>query len=231
MRRLRIALLNASHGAEHTPRNFRRELDADLAEFDVTAGELPTDHDFDAAVVTGSRASVYWDREWIVPTAEWVRRAHEQDMPLLGVCWGHQLIAHALGGTVADMGEYEIGYRTIERTAADPLLAGIDAEFLAFTTHSDAVVDLPPGATEIAENDYGNHGFQVGNAFGVQFHPEYDPDSARRVTNEKDDLDAERKQAVLDGITDANYERACKTKQLFDNFTRYVRDRRPVAAD
>jgi GMP synthase (glutamine-hydrolysing) len=231
MRRLRIALLNASHGAEHTPRNFRRELDADLAEFDVTAGELPADHDFDAAVVTGSRASVYWDRDWIAPTTAWVREAHERAIPLLGVCWGHQCIAHALGGTVADMGEYEIGYRTIERTADDPLLAGLDRAFLAFTTHSDAVTALPPGATEIATNDYGNHGFRIGDAFGVQFHPEYDPASARRVTNEKDDLDPERKQAVLDGITEDNYAAACETKRLFDNFTAYVRERRPVAAD
>jgi GMP synthase (glutamine-hydrolysing) len=139
------------------------------------------------------------------------------------------LLADALGGTVEDMGEYEIGYREIERVFddedgdVDPLLAGVPSSFTAFTTHSDSVVELPPGATEIARNDYGNHGFRVGDAFGVQFHPEYDREMARSVTAGKDELSDDRKQAVYDGITAANYAAACETKALFENFTAYVR--------
>ncbi len=221
--RLRLALLNASFEDAATRRNFRRELDADIAEFTVREGQLPPGFDFDGAVITGSKASVYWDEEWIDATTEWVREAHERGLPILGVCFGHQLLASALDGRVEAMDGFEIGYRTVEQTADTPLFEGLDREFTTFTTHGDAVVELPPNAQPMAENDYGNHGFRVGHAFGVQFHPEYDRDTAETVARSKEFLGDERIERVLDGITDENYAAACETKRLFDNFTDYAR--------
>ena len=226
MTRLRLALLNSAEGDEGiiaTNRNFRRELDADLTEFVVSRGQLPPDFDFDGIVVTGSAASAYWDEEWIHETCEWVRKAHEKGIPILGVCFGHQLLAAALGGTVEDMGGFEIGYRDVEHSDS-PLFEGIDEQFTVFTTHGDAVTELPEDADLIAENEYGIHGFQVGHAFGVQFHPEYDVPTATRVTQNKEFLGEERINAVLSGITDENYAAACESKQLFQNFTDYVRE-------
>lgn len=226
MSRLRFALLHAAHGDENTSRNFRRELDADLAEFEVTEGELPADHEFDGVVVTGSRASVYWDEAWIPPLVDWVAEAHERAIPILGVCYGHQVLAEALGGRVAGMDGFEIGYNEIQRRPeadGDELLDGIDESFLAFTTHGDTVVDLPPEAELLAENEHGVHAFRAGNAWGVQFHPEYDIETAREVTEGKrDSLDDGRVDAVLEEITPANYEAACEAKRLFENFTRYA---------
>jgi GMP synthase (glutamine-hydrolysing) len=225
MNRPRVALLNAAHDGDHTRRNFRRELDADLAEFQVTEGELPADFRFDAAVVTGSRASVYWEEPWIGDLKEWVGAAVETGMPFLGVCYGHQLLASVLGGRVEDMGEYEIGYRTVEQDGENALLAGVDEEFTVFTTHSDRVVEAPPGAEVFARNDYGIHGFRLGNVFTVQFHPEYDAETAETVTRGKDDqLDDETMERVLAGIDEENYAAACEAKRLFDNFLAFVRD-------
>jgi GMP synthase (glutamine-hydrolysing) len=219
MDRPRLALLDASHGETHTRRNFRRELDAALAEFDVTDGELPATYEYDGVVITGSRASAYWDEPWIESLVEWTAAADERDLPILGVCFGHQVLAEALGGRVVDMGEYEIGYREVRRVADDDLLRGVPESFTVFTTHSDRVSDLPPGATLLAENDYGVHAFRRDNAFGVQFHPEYDPETAERVTRGKDDqLSAARIQGVVDGITADSYAAACEAKRLFDNF-------------
>ena len=226
MSQLRIALLNAAHDGEHTRRNFRREVDADLVEYHVTEGELPETFAFDACIVTGSRASVYWDEPWIADVKEWVGDAIDRGMPVFGVCWGHQLLADVLGGTVEDMGEYEIGYRTVEHSGDSPLFEGIDEEFTVFTTHSDRIAALPPGADCIAENDYGIHGFRKGTVFAVQFHPEYDMATAEKVTKGKDQLTAQRGQQVLDGITDENYAAACEAKTLFENFTQFVRDHR-----
>ena len=226
MTRLRFALLQAAHGSENTTRNFRRELDADLAEFDVTKGQLPdSTAGFDAVVVTGSRASVYWDEEWIEPLLDYIAQAADDGLAILGVCYGHQAVAEALGGRVAGMDGFELGYNTVERVGDDPLFSGINEQFTVFTTHGDTVVQLPPGATLLAQNEYGVHGFRLGDAWGVQFHPEYDIETALAIAERKRDrLGDDRVDAVIDDITPERFAAACEAKQLFDNFTAYVRE-------
>ncbi|WP_394740763.1 type 1 glutamine amidotransferase [Natronococcus roseus] len=221
MGQLRIAVLNAAHEDANTTRNFRRELDASLAEFDITQGELPETYAFDGAVVTGSRTSVYWDEEWIDATKEWVDEAIARDVPFLGICWGHQLLADVLGGTVEDMGAYEVGYSGIEHSGESRLFEGISSEFTAFTSHADEVSALPAGAEPLAENDYSNHGFRKDRVFGVQFHPEYDQRTARELVHRKE-LSDERRDSVLAEITDENYRSACEAKLVFENFLEYV---------
>ncbi|MFT4884455.1 MAG: GMP synthase (glutamine-hydrolyzing) [Natronomonas sp.] len=228
--RPRIALLDASHDDPNTPRNFRRELDADVARFDVVDREFPDHEAFDGLVVTGSRASVYWDEPWIDETRAFVRDALDCGLPALGVCWGHQLLADALGGTVEPMDEYELGYRTVQHSGTD-FFEGVPEEFTVFTTHSDAVTELPEGAELIAENDYGIHGFRHGNVYGLQSHPEYDPRTAEEVVRGKDHLPAERIESVCAGITDDAYAAARPAKNVFDNFCRTVQRARAPPAD
>ncbi|WP_049938051.1 type 1 glutamine amidotransferase [Haloplanus natans] len=209
--------------AADTRRNFRRGLDADVVEFDCLAGELPDDFRYDAFVVTGSFASVYWDREWITRLRRWAGDAIEAGLPALGVCYGHQLLADVLGGRVEAMDEYELGYRTVEQDGHNRLLDGLDEEFTVFTSHSDRVSDAPPGATVFARNDYGIHGFRKDRVFAVQFHPEYDMATAESVTKGKDDqLSADRIAEILDGIHEDNYRSAQEASRLFDNFIEFV---------
>ena len=237
MTRLRFALLNAAHDGANTRRNFRREIDADLVEFDATAGDLPDDTDFDGVVVTGSRSSVYWDEAWIPALVDYVAEAAAAGCPVLGVCYGHQVLAEALGGRVAGMDGFEIGYNEISRLREDPLFDGIGDSFTAFTTHGDAVVELPPSATLLAENEHGVHAFRDGHCWGVQFHPEYDIETARDVTDGKrDQIGDARVDTVLESITPAAYDAACEAKALFENFTAYAErlaadGTEPAAAD
>lgn len=237
MTRPRICLVMASYDPVNTRRNFRRELKADLVEFHTPEGEIPpldtvtAFEEFDACVVTGSRASVYWDDPWIDDVQEWVGEAIDSGMPCLGVCWGHQLLADVLGGDVQDMGEYEIGYRSVQQVGDSRLFDGLDDEFTAFETHSDYVAKLPEPAELIAENEYGIQGFRQGDTFGVQFHPEYDMRTAEEVTRGKESLSQDRIDAVVDGIIDEAYAAACETKQLFDNFVDLVRERRASAIE
>ena len=217
----RLALLDASHGATHTRRNFRREVPATLAEFDATERDLPADFGFDGVVVTGSRASVYWDEPWIADLLAWIEEGVDRGLPFLGVCFGHQALAMALGGRVEAMDRYEIGYREVRHSGDSRLFDGVDESFTVFTTHQDVVTALPPGARQIAENDFGVHGFQRGDVFAVQFHPEYDMETAREVTRGKD-LGDERLRQVLDGITEENFSAARQAATVFDNFVDHV---------
>ncbi len=225
MSRLRFALLNAAHDGANTRRNFRRELDADLVEFDAVESHLPDHTSFDGVVVTGSRSSVYWDEAWIPDLVEYVAEAAADGVPVLGVCYGHQVLAEALGGRVAGMDGFEIGYNTVRQVRDDALFADVGESFTAFTTHGDTVVDLPPGATLLAENEHGVHAFRKDHCWGVQFHPEYDVETAREVTEGKRErIGDARVDDVLAGITPEAYEAACEVKSLFDNFVAYARE-------
>ncbi|THE66622.1 GMP synthase [Salinadaptatus halalkaliphilus] len=225
MERPRLALLNAAHEPTDTRRNFRRELDAELVEFHCPDGEFPDDFTYDGFVVSGSRASVYWDREWIGRLKTWVGDAVQAGLPALGVCYGHQLLADVMGGRVEGMGEYELGYRTVEQDGENLLLDGIDDTMTVFTSHSDHVVEAPPGATILAKNEYGIHGFRKDHVFAVQFHPEYDMATARTVTTGKrDELSDERIEQVLEGIRPEQYRAACEVTRLFENFLNYIDD-------
>jgi len=226
MRTPRIALLEAANNDDNNIRNFRRELDADLVEFDAANGDLPASTaGYDAIVITGSRASVYWDETWIDPLIEFIATAVNDGLPALGVCYGHQALAEALGGRVAGMDDFELGYNEIERVGDDELFAGIDERFTVFTSHGDTVVDLPPGAELLARNDHGVHAFRKGHAWGVQFHPEYDMQTAREIAEDKrEQVGDAQVDAVLESITTDNYEAACEAKGLFENFTQYVRE-------
>lgn len=224
MGRLRLALVNTAFAAAETRRNFCRELDAEIVSFHAPSGELPAHGRFDGFVVTGSRASVYWDREWIDELKAWTKTAISAGLPALGVCYGHQLLAAVQGGRVEAMSEYELGYRTVAHDSSNQLMKGIPETFTVFTSHSDRVAEVPPDATVFAENGYGVQGFQRNHTFGVQFHSEYDMEMATTITAGKDDqLPAERIQRVLDDITEATYKEACEAKRLFDNFVNYVR--------
>jgi GMP synthase (glutamine-hydrolysing) len=231
MDRPRLALLNASHEIDHTRRNFRRELPADLVEFTLTEEQYPDTFDVDGFVVTGSRSSVYWDEPWLPETKAWVCEAIERDLPALGICFGHQLLADVLGGTVEDMDEYELGYREVRKTAETPVLSGVEDDFSVFVTHSDAVTELPPGAELTAENEYGVHGFRKGHVFGVQAHPEYDKQTAEHVAQGKEgSVPDEQLEAVLSSITDEAYHAACRSKTVFDEFVNYVNEVRAERA-
>lgn len=222
MTRPRLALINASYNSYNTRRNFRRELDAELVEYEVSDGDIPQEFDVDGFVITGSRASVYWDEEWIDDLRPWVSEAVDRDIPALGVCFGHQFLADVLGGDVEDMGEYELGYRTVDRTEDSRLLDGYPESFTVFETHSDRVTRLPDSATLIAENEYGIQGFETDTVLSVQFHPEYDMQTAREVTKGKDAVSEAVIQRVLDDIDEATYREACESKRLFGNYTDFV---------
>lgn len=140
----------------------------------------PRDWPLGGVVVTGSHAMVT-DREgWSEHTACWLRDAVAAGLPVLGICYGHQLLAHALGGKVADHPDgLEVGTVDIWLTHeddADPLFSVLPSHWPAQASHRQSVIELPAGAVHLAHNRFEpHHAFRVGKcAWGVQFHPEFD---------------------------------------------------------
>ena len=142
-------------------------------------GTLPSHRDFAGVIVSGSAAYVTDRAEWSERSAQWLRDAAHDDRPVFGICYGHQLLAHALGGEVAynpagrESGTIELALDP--QAAQDPLFQGLPSHFAAHATHLQTVLRVPEGAAVLARSPLdGCHAFRWGRqAWGVQFHPEF----------------------------------------------------------
>jgi GMP synthase (glutamine-hydrolysing) len=152
----------------------------DAVVVDVEHGDaLPSPDGFAGVLVTGSAAMVTQRHDWSERTADWLREAAHARVPIFGICYGHQLLAHALGGEVGDnpagreMGTMEIVLAPA--AADDPLFSQLPPRFAAQTTHLQTVLRAPEGATTLAASALDAcHAFRWGaHAWGVQFHPEF----------------------------------------------------------
>ena len=136
----------------------------------VATGEaLPDPATLDAILITGSAAGVYDDVAWIAPLEAFVRAAHDRHVPMVGVCFGHQLIAQALGGTVRKSEKgWGIGRHVYRLTPDNGLLQG-------------EVITPPPSARTIMSSEFTPHAgllYANGTTLSVQPHPEFTADYA-----------------------------------------------------
>ena len=189
---MRLGLLVCDHVRpefEHIsgdyPDMFRRLFaghpEVDVVVYDVISGEIPADpSECDAWITTGSRYSVNDDEQWIRDLEEFVRETAKKEVPFVGICFGHQLIAKALGGTVvrSDRG-WGVGIKEVE---VDNEL-GLGSSYRILNSHQDQVEDLPPGAEVLGWSDHCPVSMLgVGeNIIGSQGHPEFDVDYSRAL--------------------------------------------------
>lgn len=197
---------------------------------------LPARTTIAGAVITGSSAMVTDRADWSERTAGWIRTAVGAGIPLFGVCYGHQLMTHALGGTVGWLAEgREIGTQTITRSHGNGVhvaawLDGLPTSFPAHTTHRQTVLVPPRNAQVLASSQrdphqllrYGPH------AVSSQFHPEFTAEHMRayiaaRADNLRDEgLDP-------DAIT-AKVEKTEAARQLLERFAHAALARPDTAA-
>ncbi len=153
------------------------EVDTHLvvAETDFTAPNIatafPDATDYDVLVPLGAPWGA-WDDDcignWLLPEIDWLRDAVVRGMPVLGICFGGQLVARAMGGSVAPAPRAEIGWTSI--WSDQPSLVGAGPWF---QFHYDRWV-VPPGAVEVARTPAASQAFTIERTLAVQFHPELD---------------------------------------------------------
>lgn len=152
---------------------------------------LPDAADFHATVITGSWSMVTDREDWSERTGAWLREVIVTGHRVLGVCYGHQLMADVMGGTV----DYhpdgaEVGVKTVTLSAAaadDALFAGFATQFTAPLSHSQSVLVPPPGAVVLGASSH--DACQIlrygPNAVSVQFHPEFTPALMQACTDRR----------------------------------------------
>lgn len=209
---MRIGVLKAGTASRRT-RERMGDLDVQFREllgqpgqqwetFDAEHGQLPPDPSaLDALVITGSPASINDDDPWIAALLEAIRVAHAADVPLLGICFGLQAVALALGGRVQPNPDgWDLGLVAVELTAAGRRygpLAGAPQPLRMLESHSDIVVAAPPGAVVLAASARTPvEVFTLGErVLCLQGHPEMDNEMVRELLEKRRDrglLDAER---------------------------------------
>lgn len=171
---------------------------------------LPDPAHYSFAVALGSDASVVGELSgWVARLVQWLGRADSAGVPVLGICFGAQALAAALGGSVVrlqtpERAWIELGRRDSDWVAAGPWLA----------LHEDAIV-LPPSARELARNDFGPQAFKLGGHLGVQFHPEVTPSILARWATDKDGRVSSN---LMIGVTERCRLAALGALRLFDGF-------------
>jgi len=153
------------------PDMFQRLLDGrdfSFKTWHVEEMQFPSDiHDADGWLLTGSRHGAYEDHAFIPPLENFIRRAYQADVPMVGICFGHQIIAQALGGRVT---KYPDGW------AVGPQEYDFVGQTIRLNAwHQDQVVSVPPDARVVGRNDFCENAALIygDRAFTVQAHPEF----------------------------------------------------------
>jgi GMP synthase-like glutamine amidotransferase len=190
-------------------------------------GELPNPAAYDFAVALGSEASLAEGRGgWVAAELEWIRSADASAVPVLGIGFGAQALAVALGGTVTRLRTPELGWIELEtadeaRVPRGPWLV----------RHEDGI-DPPPLSCEIARNHAGVQAFSAGRNLGVQFHPEASPALIARWQHRRQDTGISLPKSLLTRARELDVVAAAAATALFDRFAAGagIRSRGPLTA-
>jgi GMP synthase-like glutamine amidotransferase len=206
---MKIGILQTGHSPEalrdvHGDYNemFMRLLGGPNTEFEtfpMLANEFPAHPSVaDAWLVTGSSCGVYDGFPWIATLKAFLRQVHEEQVPLVGICFGHQIIAEALGGKVEKfLGGWSCGLKHYD-------MAGRDTPAALFAWHQDQVVVPPQGAEIIAWSDFCRYaGLRVGDrTLTFQAHPEFDQEYVRALaTARRETIGNAMAAAVIDSFS------------------------------
>ncbi len=156
----------------------RAEQDLEYQPYSVIRGEMPDSiHDCDGWLITGSRHGAYEKLDWMLALEGFIRELYSATVPLVGICFGHQIIAQALGGEVvkSDSG-WGIGLQTYEINKPPGWMAEVPEQVRIYSFHQDQVSVLPAGASVFSSSEFCPYaGLSYGDSIiSIQAHPEFD---------------------------------------------------------
>ena len=155
-------------------------------------------------LITGSNNAAYDTLPWILDLQEWIRRAAKLQVPMVGICFRHQVIAQALGGRVERYaGGWGVGIREMEVLDKELLPWFPDNKMRLIVNHHDQVMELPEGASPLATSDFCRYeGFRIGHhILTFQGHPEFTVDYERHlILNHAEDEDDTVKRRALTSL-------------------------------
>ncbi|MFM2485374.1 type 1 glutamine amidotransferase [Celerinatantimonas yamalensis] len=156
------------------------QTDLHFVYFDALQRQLPApDTDVDGYIITGSRHNAYDNDPWIVELVQWVRQADQHQLNVAGICFGHQLVARALGAQVkkSDKG-WGLGSALVQINERPAWLSNVPETLRVWVSHQDQVTSCPPGCSVVASSDFCPYFMlaKQSHIFTVQGHPEFQQD-------------------------------------------------------
>ena len=168
------------------------ELVFEFKTFNILDDEFPKDHlECDGWIVTGSPHGVYEDHSWIPTVSQLINNVYEANLPIFGVCFGHQLIAQALGGHVEKSEKgWGLGLHTYQVNNKPDYMSNLSEEVTLNICHQDQVLRPPQGATVYAKSEFcENAGFYIKDkVLTMQAHPEFLVDFTKALLNARRDV-------------------------------------------
>tara|TARA_B100002049_G_C16000164_1_gene341139 strand:- start:35 stop:751 length:717 start_codon:yes stop_codon:yes gene_type:complete len=160
--------------------------------FNILDDEFPKDHlECDGWIVTGSPHGVYEDHSWIPTVSQLINNIYEANLPIFGVCFGHQLIAQALGGHVEKSEKgWGLGLHTYQVNNKPDYMSNLSEEVTLNICHQDQVLRPPQGATVYAKSEFcENAGFYIKDkVLTMQAHPEFLVDFTKALLTARRDV-------------------------------------------
>lgn len=216
-----VGRLKEDHGDfDHMFRNLLDGQDFDFVTFNVVDDEFPNSPaDADGWLITGSAHSAYEELPWITRLEEFLRQCYASDTPIVGICFGHQILAKALGGEVV---KFDRGWSIGNQGYAMDALADEEVRIVAW--HQDQVTKLPEMAECIGRSAFCENAFvRYGNtAYTMQAHPEFD------IAFGKDLMDYRKDSLPADLVDEARaqFDQKIDQSKMANQIARFFKERR-----
>lgn len=176
-------------------------------------------NDYDGYIISGSRSCHEDKISWITDLKEIVKQIHDENIPCLAVCFGHQVVAQMFGGTTVRNETGEEGFLDVPTKRGEgivKLFAGLPNPVKVYQSHYDAVLKAPPGSIQVIYNEKCVQYFQYGSIYSIQSHPEITVPIAVGL--------AKKGNKAIDSILNGVNEQNIQSQIILENFYAIVKN-------